>query len=125
MLALTGSPANGSTSSFILIENQNHIKACAKTEKTLFEQIGGAYRQVGDYILPNISLPKEQQLLAYGDKRHLRYLKQHRKVLYYNLLTSGNLNGHLADVDHRAQTMFDDRIAKTAKPEGVTEKLKA
>ncbi len=95
-------------------------------EKSLFEQNDGTYRQVGDYLLPNISLPdKEKYEIGVWGQRHLRYLKRHRKVLYYNLLTSGKLNGHLADIENQAQNMFDELITKMAKAEGITEQLKS
>ena len=68
-------------------------------KKTIFEQMGGTYTKVGDYYLPNL-LPAEQEEQPIGvwGQRHLRYIKQHRKVRYTNLLTSGKLNGYLADI---------------------------
>ena len=65
---------------------------------TLFEQLGGAYTQQGDYLLPNLALPAEKETGNIGvwALRHKRYLKQHHKVLYYNLLTYGKLHYHLA-----------------------------
>lgn len=76
--------------------------------KTIFEEMGGAYVRQGDYLLPCLSLPaeKENKPIGVWGQRHLRYLKQHRKVLYTNLLTSGKLNGYLADIDRQAQDMF-------------------
>ncbi len=95
-------------------------------EKSLFEQNGGTYRQVGDYILPNITIPKEEtEPIGIWGQRHLRYLKQHRKVLYTNLLTSGKLNIHLAEIDKQAEDMFFRVVKQLAEKEGVTEKLKA
>ena len=75
--------------------------------KTLFEQAGGKYTMQGDYRLPNLELPpeKEQSIGVWGQRR-LRYLKQHHKVLYYNLPTSGKLRSHLADTDEQAQQFF-------------------
>ncbi len=94
-------------------------------EKSLFEQNGGTYRQVGDYFLPNITLPEEKtQPIGVWGQRHLRYLKQHRKVLYTNLLTSGKLNSHLAEIDKQAEDMFFRVVKQLAEKEGVTEKLK-
>ena len=58
-------------------------------------------------------------------QRHLRYIKQHRKVLYLNLLTSGKLNGYLADIDRQAEDMFCRLVKQMAEREGVTEQLKA
>lgn len=95
-------------------------------EKTLFEQMGGTYTLVGDYYLPNL-LPAEQEEKPIGvwGQRRLRYLKQHRKVLYYNLLTSGKLKEHLAEIDEQANDMFLRLVCDMAEREGVTEQLKA
>lgn len=74
--------------------------------KSLFEQMGGTYTKVGDYYLPNL-LPAEKEIeIGIWGQRRLRYLKQHRKVLYTNLLTSGKLNSHLAEIDKQAEDMF-------------------
>ena len=95
--------------------------------KTIFEEMGGTYVRKGDYDLPCLSLPteKENRLIGVWGQRHLRYLKQHRKVLYTNLLTSGKLNSYLADIDEQAEDMFLLLIEQMAEREGVTEKLKA
>lgn len=94
---------------------------------TLFEQLGGTYTQVGDYLLPDLSLPAEKETGNIGvwALRHKRYLKRHHKVLYYNLLTSGKLDSHLADIEEQAQQLFLRLIKELAEKEGVTEKLKA
>ena len=95
-------------------------------EKSLFEQNGGTYHQVGDYLLPNITIPEEEtEPIGIWGQRHLRYLKQHRKVLYTNLLTSGKLNSHLADIDKQAENMFSRLVKEMAKKQGITEQLKA
>ena len=95
-------------------------------EKSLFEQMGGTYTQQGDYILPNLTLPtKEKQPIGIWGQRHARYLKQNHKVLYCNLLTSGKLNGYLADIDEQAEDMFFRLLKQMAEHEGVTERLKA
>ena len=95
-------------------------------KKTIFEQMGGTYTKVGDYYLPNL-LPTEQEEQPIGiwGQRHLRYIKQHRKVFYTNLLTSGKLNGYLADIDKQAEDMFFRLVKQMAEREGVTEQLKA
>ena len=95
-------------------------------EKTIFEQLGGKYTQQGDYMLPNLTLltEEERQIGVWGHRR-LRYLKQHRKVLYYNLLTSGKLHSHLADTEEQAQELFSRLVKEYAEKEGVTEQLKA
>ena len=94
---------------------------------TLFEQLGGAYTQQGDYLLPNLALPAEKETGNIGvwALRHKRYLKQHHKVLYYNLLTSGKLHSHLADTEEQAQQLFLRLVKELAEKEGVTEQLKA
>ena len=94
---------------------------------TLFEQLGGTYTQQGDYLLPNLTLPAEKETGNIGvwALRHKRYLKQHHKVLYYNLLTSGKLDSHLADIEEQAQQLFLRLVKELAEKEGVTEKLKA
>ena len=94
---------------------------------TLFEQLGGTYTQQGDYLLPNLTLPAEKETGNIGvwALRHKRYLKQHHKVLYYNLLTSGKLDSHLADIEEQAQQLFLRLVKELAEKEGVTEQLKA
>ena len=95
-------------------------------EKSIFEQMGGTYTQQGDYILPNLTLPtEEKQSIGIWGQRHTRYLKQHRKILYYNLLTSGKLNSYLADIDKQAEEMYFRLVKQMAEREGVTEQLKA
>lgn len=94
--------------------------------KSIFEQFGGAYTMQGDYRLPNITLPaEEERLIGVWGKRRLRYLKQHHKALYYNLLTSGKLHSHLADIEEQAQQLFLRLVKELAEKEGVTEQLKA
>lgn len=94
--------------------------------KTIFEQQGVEYRQVGDYILPDVELNelKEYPIGVWG-QRYKRYLKSNHKVLYYNYLTSGRLYEHLAEVDTRAEKMFQQLVKSLAEKENVTEKLKA
>ena len=94
-------------------------------EKSLFEQNGGTYRQVGDYLLTNITLPEEETVhIGIWGQRHKRYLKQNHRVLYMNLLTSGKLNSYLADIDKQAEDMLFRLVKQMAKREGVTEALK-
>lgn len=94
---------------------------------TLFEQLGGTYTQTGDYLLPDLSLPAEKEPRNVGvwALRHKRYLKQHHKVLYYNLLTSGKLDSYLADIEEQAQQLFLLLVKEYAEKEAVTEQLKA
>ena len=94
--------------------------------KSLFEEMGGTYRQVGDYLIPNLSLPDESeyQIGKYGRMRR-SYLKEHRPVLYANYLTSGTLHRHLAEIDQACNERIENIVSTMAKQEGVTEALKA
>ena len=95
-------------------------------EKSLFEQLGGTYRQVGDYFIPNLALPDEQQKpIGIWGQCHRRYLKQNHRIQYMNLLTSGKLNTYLADIDQQAEEMFFQQVKQMAENQGVTEQLKA
>ena len=96
-------------------------------KKTLFEQFGGTYTKHGDYFLPNLVLPAEKETGYIGmwGQRRLNYLKHHRKVLYYNLLTSSKLHSHLADTEEQAQQLFSRLVKQYAENEGVTEQLKS
>ena len=94
---------------------------------TIFEQTGGTYTQVGDYMLPDL-LPAEEEKetnIGVWEMRHKRYLKQNHKVFYYNLLTSGKLNSYLADIEQQAQDLFSRLVKDLAEKENVTENLKA
>ena len=94
--------------------------------KSIFEQFGGVYTMQGDYRLPNLTLPAEEERpIGVWGQRQLRYLKQHRKVLYYNLLTSGKLHSHLADIEEEAQSLFSRLVKEYAEKAGITENLKA
>lgn len=94
--------------------------------KSIFEQIGGTYTMQGDYCLPNLTLPAEEERpIGVWGQRRLNYLKHHRKVLYFNLLTSGKLHSHLADTEEQAQELFSRLVKEYAEKEGVTEQLKA
>lgn len=94
--------------------------------KSIFEQIGGAYTLQGDCRIPNLTLPAEEERpIGVWGQRRLNYLKHHRKVLYYNLLTSGKLHSHLADTEEQAQALFSRLVKEYAEKEGVTEQLKA
>ena len=81
-------------------------------KKTIFEEIGGTYIRQGDYLIPCLTLPEEEQrFVGVWGQRHKRYLKEHKRVVYITLLTSGRLNSYLADIEEQAQ--------------GITEQLKA
>ena len=94
--------------------------------KTIFEKMGGTYTQQGDYFLPNLTLPEgEQKPIGVWGQRRRQFLKENHKVLYYNLLTSGKLNRHLADIDEQVEELLSRLVKQLAEKEGVTEKLKA
>lgn len=94
--------------------------------KTIFEEMGGAYVRQGDYLLPCLSLPaeKENKPIGVWGQRHLRYIRQYKRILYTTLLTSGKLNSYLADIDEQAEGMFLRLVEQIANREGVTEQLK-
>jgi len=96
-------------------------------EKTIYDEKNGLWYELqGDYYIPCLKLPEEeQQPIGLWGQRHLQYIKQHRKVLYTNLLTSSKLNGYLADLDKQAEEMFSRLVKQMAEREGVTEQLKA
>ena len=94
--------------------------------KTIFEEMGGTYTQVEDYLLPNLELPEEkQQSIGVWGQRHRRYLKEHRRATYATLLTSEKLNSYLSDIDRQAEELFSRLVKHMAEAEGVTEQLKA
>ena len=94
--------------------------------KTIFEEMGGKYERQGDYLIPCLTVPtEEEQPIGTWGQRHLDYLKQHRKVTYTNLLTSGRLNTYLADIDRQAQERFERLIESMKQAQGITEQLKA
>ena len=96
-------------------------------EKVIYDEKNGLWYELqGDYYIPCLKLPEEeQQPVGVWGQRHLRHIKQNSKVLYLNLLTSGKLNEYLADLDKQAEEMFSRLVKQMAECEGVTEKLKA
>ncbi len=96
-------------------------------EKYIYnEQNGLWYELQGDYYLPCLKLPEEPEVyIGIWGQRHRRYLKTHRRALYTSLLTSGKLNGYLADIDRQAEELFSRLVKQMAEAEGVTETLKA
>lgn len=95
-------------------------------EKVLFEQTGVTYTQQGDYLLPDLTFPpQETRPVGVWGQRRKRYLKEHHRVLYHNLLTQGKLYSHLADVEEQAQSVFERLTKQMAEKQGVTEALKA
>ena len=94
--------------------------------KSLFEEMGGTYRQEGDYLIPNLILPAQKGMPPLGKygRMRLHYLKEHRRVLYTNLFTTGKLDEHLHEVDQRATKQVEQIVAAMAKQGGTDEALK-
>ena len=93
-------------------------------EKSLFEQIGGTYTQVGDYLLPDVELPKEKPIGVWGT-RHYHHLRKTNRVLFSQLTISGKMNDYLAGIDKQAEEMFSRLVKELTEKDGITEKLKA
>ncbi|MDD4164546.1 MAG: TnpV protein [Eubacteriales bacterium] len=94
--------------------------------KTLFEQMGGTYRTVGDYQIPNLTLPdKPEYNIGIWGQRRLDYLKKHKRILYTNLLTSGKLPEHLHEIDETAFERHELIVKQMMAAQGITEQLKA
>ena len=96
-------------------------------ENRIYDEKNGLwYEKQGDYYIPCLSLPEEEQKpVGIWGQRHLRYIKQHKRVFYANLLTSCKLNSYLADVDEQAEHLFFRLVKDLAEKENVTETLKA
>lgn len=94
--------------------------------KSIFEEMGGRYEKQGGYLIPCLTLPTEKEtVIGVWGQRHLRYLKEYRRVTYTNLLTSGRLNAYLADIDRQAQERFETLTEQMKQAQGITEQLKA
>ena len=94
--------------------------------ETLFKQLGGTYTMQGEYRLPNLIVEEtDTRPIGVWGQRRLHYLKHHRKVLYYNLLTSGKLHSHLADIEEQAQELFNRLTTDLTQKEGISEQLKS
>ena len=95
-------------------------------KKTIFEEIGGTYIRHGDYLIPCLTLPEEEQrFIGVWGQRHKRYLKEHKEAVYTTLLTSGRLNSYLADIEEQAQERFERIVEQMKQAHGITERLKA
>lgn len=92
-------------------------------EKSTFEQLGGTYRQEGDYSLPNLTVPESVPVGIWGQRRR-QYLREHRRSLYNALLLGGKLDSHLVDIDQQAEDMFCQLVKQIVAQEGITEQLK-
>ena len=94
--------------------------------KSLFEQMGGTYHEENGYLIPNLTLPEEEQVeIGIWGQRRLEYIKHHRKGFYTSLVIGCELNRYLADVNRQAEEMFDTLIKQFKRAEGITEQLKA
>ena len=93
-------------------------------EKSLFEQMGGTYTQVGDYLLPDVELPEEKSVGVWGT-RHYHHLRKANRILFSQLVISGKMNNHLTDIDRQAEEMFSQLVKQLAERDGITEALKA
>lgn len=91
---------------------------------TIFEQMGGTYREESGYLVPDFRPPVENTSIGIWGQRHLRYIKKYHRGLYIGLQLSGKLNGYLKDIDRQAEDMFLRLVGQMARNEGVTEKLK-
>ena len=96
-------------------------------EKRIYDKKTGIHYELqGDYYLPCLELPEQPKVeIGIWGKRHLRYIRQHKRLRYSNLLTSGKLNKYLADVDRQAEEMFSRIVEQMAEREGITEQFKA
>lgn len=96
-------------------------------EKYIYDETNGLWYELqGDYYIPCLALPaEEEQPVGLWGQRHLHYLKEYRKGTYINLLTSGKLNGYLAEIDKQAQERFERLIEDMKQSQGITEQLKA
>ena len=95
-------------------------------KKTIFEEMGGTYIRHGDYLIPCLTLPEEEQrFIGVWGQRYLRYLKEYSRSVYLNLLTSGRLNDYLADIEEQAQERFERVVEQMKQAYGITEQLKA
>ena len=93
--------------------------------KSLYEELGGTYRQVGDYFIPDIELPERNYKIGkYGRMRH-RYLKEHRRIQYTTMILDGTLYDHLEEVDRICNERMETMVASMKKQQGITEELKA
>ena len=93
-------------------------------EKSLFEQMGGTYTQVGDYLLPDVELPDEKPIGVWGTL-HYHHLKKAKRILFGQLTISGKMNDYLADIDEQAEEMFSQLVKQLSEHDGITETLKA
>lgn len=97
-------------------------------DKYIYDESNGLWYELqGDYYIPCLTLPAEngERYIGVWGRRHLRYIQDHKKAFYTNLLTSGKLQSHLADIEEQAQELFDRLMKQRTEREGITEELKA
>ena len=111
----------------MLDHNKRTIRKVEQTmKKTVFEEMGGTYIRQGDYLIPCLTLPEEEQrFIGVWGQRHKRYLKEHKRTVYITLLTSGRLNSYLADIEEQTQERFERIVEQMKQAQGITEQLKA
>lgn len=94
--------------------------------KTIFEEMGGTYHEENGYLIPDLTLPTEEEKpIGIWGQRHLRYIKEHKRLFYVNLLISGKLNSYLADIDEQAEEIFFRLVKQLAEKDCITEELKS
>lgn len=94
--------------------------------KSIFEEMGGTYHEENGYLIPDLTLPTEEEKpIGIWGQRHLRYIKEHKRLFYVNLLTSGKLNSYLAEINVQAEELFFRLVKQLAEKEGITEELKS
>ncbi len=94
--------------------------------KSLFEEMGGTYHEENGYLIPDLTLPPEEEKpIGIWGQRHLQYIREHKRLFYVNLLTSGALNSYLADINEQAEELFFRLVKQFSEKEGITEELKS
>ncbi|MFR6065460.1 MAG: TnpV protein [Eubacterium sp.] len=93
--------------------------------KSLMEEMGIGYRQVGEVQIPNLVVTDTNYSIGFWGQRHKEYLRESHRLIYYNLLTTGKLNAYLHDIDVRARDMYENLLKQIAEQEGITEQLKS
>lgn len=93
--------------------------------KSLMEEMGIGYRQVGEIQIPNLVVTDTNYTIGFWGQRHKEYLKENHRLIYYNLLTTGKLNEYLHDIDVKSRDMYENLVKQLAEQEGITEQLKA
>ena len=93
--------------------------------KSFFEEMGGTYHEENGYLIPDLTLPTEEKTIGIWEQRHLRYIKEHKRLFYVNLLTSGKLNSYIANTNEQAEELFFRLVKEMTKKQKITEYLKS